>query len=131
MKKIPSPFVRWLLCACVCAVLAGCDDGGNGADADYSGVWRGPTSNGGAIVFTVEGDSVVSLRLDDPQGVIWFPRPTDVRGDSFSAEYAADTAATDDVSLSGTFVSDSSATGRYEMRKGGNVLRGTFAARRQ
>ena len=55
----------------------------------------------------------------------------DVRGDSFSAEYATDTAATDDVSLQGTFVSESDATGRYEMRKGGSVLSGTFAARRQ
>ena len=63
-------------------------------------------------------------------GEIWFPQPTDIHGDSFSAEYATDTAATDDVSLQGTFVSDSDATGRYTMRKGGTVLSGTFAAQR-
>ena len=131
MKKILSPFVRWMLVAFACAVLVGCGDDGGGAAADYAGVWQGRTSNGGTIVFTVEGSLVVALRLSDPGGEIWFPQPTDVRGDSFSAEYATDTAATDDVSLQGTFVSESVATGRYAMRKGGSVLSGTFAARRQ
>lgn len=131
MKNILSPIVRWVLCACAGAVLVGCGDDGGGADADYAGVWKGRTSNGGTIVFTVEGSLVVALQLSDPGGEIWFPQPTDIRGDSFSAEYATDTAATDDVSLQGTFVSESDATGRYEMRKGGSVLSGTFAARRQ
>ena len=130
MKRKPSPLVRWVLVAFACAVLVGCGDDGGGADADCAGAWQGRTSNGGTIVFTVEGSRVVALRLSDPGGVIWFPQPTDIRGDSFSAEYATDTAATDDVSLQGTFVSESDATGRYEMRKGGNVLGGTFEARR-
>lgn len=122
-------FVGRLALLCVLALAAGCDDGG-GAAADYAGVWQGRTSNGGTIVFTVEGSLVVALRLSDPGGEIWFPQPTDIHGDSFSAEYATDTAATDDVSLQGTFVSESTATGRYAMRKGGAVLSGTFAAGR-
>lgn len=130
MKTTLSPIVRWVLGACACAVLVGCGDDGGGGDADYTGTWQGRTSNGGTIVFTVEGPLVVTLRLSDPGGEIWFPQPTDIRGDSFSAEYATDTAATDDVSLQGTFVSESAATGRYTMRKGGNVLSGTFAAGR-
>lgn len=131
MKNILSPVVRWVLVAFACAVLVGCGDDGGGADADYAGVWQGRTSNGGTIVFSVEGRLVVTLRLSDPGGEIWFPQPTDIHGDSFSAEYATDTAATDDVSLQGTFVSETDATGRYTMRKGGTVLSGTFAARRQ
>ena len=130
MKNILSPIVRWVLCACAGAVLAGCGDDDGGADADYAGVWQGRTSNGGTIVFSVEGRLVVTLRLSDPGGEIWFPQPTDIHGDSFSAEYATDTAATDDVSLQGTFVSETDATGRYTMRKGGTVLSGTFAAQR-
>ena len=128
MKRKPSPLVRWVLAAFACAVLVGCGDDGGGADADYTGIWQGRTSNGGTIAFTVEGQLVVALRLSDPGGEIWFPQPTDIHGDSFSAEYATDTAATDDVSLQGTFVSESAATGRYAMRKGGNVLSGTFEA---
>ena len=132
MNNAWPSFVRRCLCACACAVMTGCgggDDGG-GADADYTGIWQGRTSNGGTIAFTVEGPLVVALRLSDPGGEIWFPQPTDIHGDSFSAEYATDTAATDDVSLQGTFVSESTATGRYAMRKGGSVLSGTFAAGR-
>ena len=128
--KSPMSIVRWMLFACACAVLAGCG-GDEGADADYSGAWQGRTSNGGTVVFTVQGAQVVALRLSDPGGEIWFPKPTDVVGNSFSAEYGTDTAATDDVFLKGTFVSDSDATGRYEMRKGSHVLSGTFAAQRQ
>ena len=130
MKFTPSPIVRRWLCACACLVLAGCG-GDEGADADYSGAWQGRTSNGGTVVFTVQGAQVVALRLTDPGGEIWFPQPTDIVGHSFSAEYGTDTAATDDVFLKGTFVSDSDATGRYEMRKGSHVLSGTFAAQRQ
>ena len=129
MKFTRSPIVRRWLCACACLVLAGCG-GDEGADADYSGAWQGRTSNGGTVVFTVQGAQVVALRLTDPGGEIWFPQPTDIVGHSFSAEYGTDTAATDDVFLKGTFVSDSDATGRYAMRKGGAVLSGTFAAQR-
>ena len=130
MKFTRPPIVRRWLCACACLVLAGCG-GDEGADADYSGAWQGRTSNGGTVVFTVQGAQVVALRLTDPGGEIWFPQPTDIVGHSFSAEYGTDTAATDDVFLKGTFVSDSDATGRYEMRKGSHVLSGTFAAQRQ
>ena len=130
MNRNALAFVGRLALFCVLALAAGCG-GSDGASADYSGVWQGRTSNGGSIVFTVEGDLVVSLRLVDPQGVIWMPQPTDVTGHSFSAEYATDTATTDDVSLQCTFGSTSDATGRYAMRKGGNVLNGTFEAQRQ
>ncbi|MGD9611740.1 MAG: hypothetical protein AB7V22_02435 [Kiritimatiellia bacterium] len=130
MNRNMSAFVGRFALLLVLALAAGCGDG-DGERADYTGVWQGRTSNGGSIVFTVEGDWVVSLRLVDPQGVIWMPQPTDVTGHSFSAEYATDTAATDDVSLQGTFDSATGATGRYAMRKGGNVLNGTFAAQRQ
>jgi len=131
MNNAWSSFVRRSLCACACAVMAGCggDDGG-GADADYAGTWQGRTSNGGTIVFTVEGAQVVALRLADPGGDIWFPKPTDILGDSFSAEYRTDTAATDDVSLSGTFDAPDHAVGRYAMRKGVQRLAGTFEATR-
>lgn len=130
MKKTLLPIVRWVLGACACAVLAGCGGDDGGADADYAGVWQGRTSNGGTIVFTVQGAQVVALRLSDPNGEIWFPKPTDIVGDSFSAEYETDTAATDSVSLDCTFGSLTQATGRYSMRKGAQLLTGTFAADR-
>ena len=127
--KSPMSIVRWMLFACACAVWAGCG-GDEGADADYSGAWQGRTSNGGTVVFTVQGAQVVALRLSDPGGEIWFPKPTDVVGHSFSAEYGTDTAATDDVALTGTFDSPVHATGRYSMRKGAQLLKGTFEAAR-
>ena len=71
MKFTRSPIVRRWLCACACLVLAGCG-GDEGADADYSGAWQGRTSNGGTVVFTVQGAQVVALRLVDPGGEIWF-----------------------------------------------------------
>ena len=108
-------FARRFALLCVLALPAGCG-GGDGESLNYTGIWQGRTSNGGSVVFTVEGNRVAALRLVDPQGSIWFPQPTDIVGHSFSAEYGTDTAATDDVFLKGTFVSDSDATGRYEMR---------------
>ena len=113
----------------VFALLAGCG-GGDGESLDYAGVWQGRTSNGGSIVFTVEGNWVTSLRLADPQGSIWFPQPTDIEGNSFSAEYETNTAATDYVSLQCTFDSAVHGTGRYTMRKGSNLLTGTFEVQR-
>lgn len=127
--KCPMSIVRRWFCAGACAVLAGCG-GDDGADADYSGAWQGRTSNGGTVVFTVQGAQVVALRLSDPGGEIWFPQPTDVVGNSFSAEYGTDTAATDEVALSGTFDSADRASGRYSMRKGTRLLAGTFEATR-
>ena len=127
MKFTRSPIVRRWLCACACLVLAGCG-GDEGADADYSGAWQGRTSNGGTVVFTVEGNLVAALRLVDPQGSIWFPQPTDIQGNSFSAEYETHTAATDYVSLECTFDSVAHGTGRYTLRKGSQILTGTFEA---
>lgn len=111
--------------------LAGCggDDGG-GASADYAGQWQGRTSNGGSIVFTVAGDEVATLRLSDPQGVIWFPQPVEIEGDSFAAAYGTDTATTDEVSLECTFDTPVHGAGSYSMRKGAQILRGTFEATR-
>ena len=113
----------------VLALTAGCG-GDDGESQDYSGNWQGRTSNGGSIVFTVEGNQVVSLRLSDPQGDIWSPQPTDIVGDSFSAEYETHTAATDYVFLECTFDADAHGAGRYSMRKGSNLLNGTFEVRR-
>ena len=113
----------------VLALLAGCG-GSDGASLNYAGVWQGRTSNGGSIVFTVEGDLVTSLRLTDPQGNIWFPQPTDIEGNSFSAEYETNTAATDYVSLQCTFDSIARGTGDYLLRKGSDLLTGTFEVAR-
>ncbi len=128
MKNNLLPLVRKLTVLLLLALLAGCGGGDDGESLDYAGNWQGRTSNGGTIVFTVQGNLVVSLRLVDPQGVIWFPQPTDIQGNSFSAEYETDTAATDFVSLDCTFGSINQATGSYSMRKGSSVLTGTFSA---
>ena len=130
MKNNLFSLVRRLSVLFLLAFSAGCGGGDDGESLDYSGNWQGRTSNGGTIVFTVQGNQVVSLRLTDPQGSIWFPQPTDIRGDSFSAEYETATAATDYVSLDCAFASINQATGSYSMRKGGNVLNGTFEVRR-
>ena len=118
-------FVRSLALVGLLALPAGCGSG-DGESLDYAGAWQGRTSNGGTVVFTVEGNLVVSLRLTDPQGAIWFPQPTDIEGNSFSAEYETNTAATDYVSLQCTFDSAVHGTGRYVMRKGSQLLTGTF-----
>lgn len=128
MKNKLLLLVRKLAVLFLLALLAGCGGGSDGESLAYDGNWQGRTSNGGTIVFAVEGNQVVSLRLSDPQGDIWFPQPTDIVGDSFSAEYETDTAATDYVSLDCTFGSIDQAAGSYLMRKGSNVLTGTFAA---
>lgn len=130
MSNVWPSFVRRSLFVCACAVLAGCGGGDGGSDLDYAGSWQGRTSNGGTIAFTVQGAQVVALRLSDPGGEIWFPKPTDIVGDSFSAEYQTDTAATDDVALSGTFDAADHAVGSYSMRKGSQRLAGTFTADR-
>ena len=122
-------FARRFALLFVLALLAGCG-GGDGESLDYTGIWQGRTSNGGTVVFTVEGNLVAALRLVDPQGSIWFPQPTDIQGNSFSAEYETHTAATDYVSLECTFDSVAHGTGRYTMRKGSNLLTGTFEAQR-
>ena len=120
-------FARRLALLFVLALPAGCGSGG-GESLDYTGAWQGRTSNGGTVVFTVEGNLVTALRLTDPQGSIWFPQAVDVQGDSFSADYETNTSATDYVSLECMFDSIVHGTGNYTMRKGGNLLTGTFEA---
>jgi hypothetical protein len=109
--------------------LAGCGPE-DSADADYSGTWRGATSNGGTAAFTVEGNLVTSLRIDDPEADIWFPQAVDIQGNSFSAFHETDTATTDDISLQCTFDSTSHGAGNYSIRKGSHALAGTFEASR-
>lgn len=126
MNITATTLARQLVLFCMLSFLAGCGDDGNGPDANYAGAWQGRTSNGGTVVFTVEGNLVTSLRLVDPQGSIWFPQPTDIDGNSFSAEYETNTAATDYVSLQCTFDSAAHGAGRYTLRKGSSLLTGTF-----
>ena len=129
MNDTIRTFARRLALLFVFALSAGCGSD-DGESLDYTGVWQGRTSNGGTIVFTVEGNMVTALRLTDPQGTIWFPQAVDVRGDSFSADYETNTSATDYVSLQCTFDSVAHGTGNYTMRKGSNLLTGTFEAAR-
>ena len=129
MNDTIRTLARRLALLFVLALPAGCGSG-DGESVDYTGVWQGRTSNGGTIVFTVEANVVASLSLVDPQGSIWFPQPTDIDGNSFSAEYETNTAATDYVSLQCTFDSVAHGTGRYSLRKGGDLLTGTFEAAR-
>lgn len=130
MKRRAFALARKFSVIFALALLAGCGGGSDGENLDYTGNWHGRTSNGGTIAFTVAGDWVPSLRLSDSQGVIWFPQAVEVRGNSFSARYDTNTAATDEIFLECTFGSADQATGRYWMRKGGNVLTGTFEAQR-
>ncbi len=127
MNRKALALARRLALLFVLALPAGCGSG-DGESLDYTGTWQGRTSNGGTIVFTVEGHLVTALRLVDPQGTIWFPQAVDVQGDSFSADYETNTSATDYVSLQCTFDSVAHSTGDYTMRKGGNLLTGTFEA---
>lgn len=127
MNRKALALARRLALLFVLALPAGCGSG-DGESLDYTGVWQGRTSNGGTVVFTVEGNLVTALRLTDPQGSIWFPQAVDVQGDSFSADYETNTSATDYVSLECTFDSVAHGTGNYTMRKGSNLLAGTFEA---
>ena len=129
MNRKALDLARRLALLFVLALLAGCG-GGDGESLDYTGAWQGRTSNGGTVVFTVEGNLVTALRLVDPQGTIWFPQAVDIQGDSFSADYETNTSATDYVSLECTFDSVAHGTGDYTMRKGSNLLTGTFEAQR-
>ena len=129
MNRKALDLARRLALLFVLALLAGCG-GGDGESLDYTGNWQGRTSNGGTVVFTVEGNLVTALRLVDPQGTIWFPQAVDIQGDSFSADYETNTSATDYVSLECTFDSVAHGTGDYTMRKGSNLLTGTFEAQR-
>ena len=127
MNRKALDLARRLALLFVLALPAGCGSG-DGESLDYTGIWQGRTSNGGTVVFTVEGNLVAALRLVDPQGSIWFPQPTDIQGNSFSAEYETHTAATDYVFLECMFDSVAHGTGRYTMRKGSQILTGTFEA---
>lgn len=127
MNRKALALARRLALLFVLALPAGCGSG-DGVSLDYTGAWQGRTSNGGTVAFTVEGNLVTALRLVDPQGSIWFPQAVDVQGDSFSADYETNTSATDYVSLQCTFDSVAHGTGDYTMRKGSNLLTGTFEA---
>jgi hypothetical protein len=106
-------------------LCAGCSSD-DGAAANYTGTWRGRTSNGGTATFQVDGSVITALRITDPPGDIWFPQPVDIRGSTFSAERADGSLA-----VHCRFSSSDEASGRYSMRKGGNTLTGTFTAARQ
>ena len=129
MNRKAFALARRLALLIVLALPAGCGSG-DGESLDYTGAWQGRTSNGGTVVFTVEGNLVTALRLVDPQGTIWCPQAVDIQGDSFSADYETNTSATDYVSLECTFDSVAHGTGDYTMRKGSNLLTGTFEAQR-
>lgn len=112
-------------------LLAGCGGGDGGSDQNFDGTWQGRTSNGGTVTFTVDGDWVTSLRLTDPAATLWFPQSVDIHGSTFDAEYETDTATTDDVRLQTSFNSATQASGTYSIRKGSQLLTGTFQASRQ
>ena len=111
-------------------LLGGCG-GEGGSDQNYDGTWAGRTSHGGSITFTVDGDWVLTLRLDDPAAQIWFPQPVDIHGNVFAAQYLTDTASSDDVRLGGSLVSATQVNGNYSLHKGTYALSGTFTATRQ
>lgn len=111
-------------------LLGGCG-GEGGSDQNYDGTWTGRTSNGGRITFTVEGDWVRTLRLEDPTAQIWLPQPVDIRGSTFAAQYLTETDSSDAVRLQGTFTSATHLDGSYSLRKGSYSLSGTFTATRQ
>ena len=129
MNRKAFALARRLALLIVLALPAGCGSG-DGESLDYTGAWQGRTSNGGTIVFTVEANVVASLSLVDPQGSIWFPQPTDIDGNSFSAEYETNTSTSDFVSLECTFDSLAHGAGRYSLLKGSNLLTGTFEVQR-
>ena len=110
-------------------LFAGCESQDKGPDQDYNANWKGRTSNGGTVSFTVGGDKVTALEIKDSRGWIRLQQPVDIDGDSFSAEGSSGFLNSTKVSC--TFDSATHCTGSYSIQELGQSLSGTFEATRR
>jgi len=110
------------------AVFTGCEGEDKGPDQDYNGNWRGRTSHGGSVTFTVSGDMVTAFQINDSKAQIWLQQPQDIKGNSFSGEGGE---LFDKTSVSCTFDSATHCTGTYSIRKLMGSWEGTFEASRK
>lgn len=117
----------FVLCSCV-GLFAGCEDDDEQPDQDYNGDWHGGTSHGGSVTFTVSGDMVTSLDINDSNAKIWLEEPIDIKGNSFSGEGGGQF---DKTSVSCTFDSVTYCTGTYSINQLMGSLEGTFEASRK
>lgn len=108
--------------------LAGCGGGDGGSGLDYGGIWRGATSHGGTVAFTVVDNMVTSFQIVDNQARVQITMPTEIKGNSFAAANSAGVSSPDSpaVSAQGTFDSETHATGHYSV----STWSGTFEAAR-
>ena len=104
----------------------------SGPDRDYSGTWRGRTSHGGTVVFTVDGPEVTGLQIVDDQARVQLTQPVSIERDSFSADNSEIVPSTGNplVSLQCAFDSETHCAGRYSIAKAPNAWSGTFEATR-
>jgi hypothetical protein len=117
-----------MLCASV-ILPVGCEEG---PDEDYNGEWRGRTSNGGTVVFTVEGDEVTAFEMRDPGGSsLRLLESVAINGNSFSVEDDGGVLGMDEAELEGTFDSATHCTGSYSFEKLWMTHSGTYDATRQ
>lgn len=109
--------------------LAGCG-GDNDADSGYGGAWRGGTSHGGTVVFTVDGYAVTTLQVVDKQARVQIMQPVSIKRGSFSVENFENASLSGNplVSLHGTFDSQTHCSGRYSITAASDTWSGTFEA---
>ncbi len=113
--------------------LTGCGGGSGETDFDYRGEWRGSTSHGGTITFSVSGPAVTTLQIADPQASIWIIQPTGIEGNTFSVENSEGVSSPNSpaTSVQGVFDSETQCSGIYSISRGGQRVAGTFQASKQ
>lgn len=128
MKSRPLP----LLALLGALFLTGCGDDGGGSETDYSGAWRGRTSHGGTVSFTVDGHAVKTFQVVDDQATVQLTKPVAIQGSSFSAQNSEGVSSPDSpaVAIQCTFDSATQCFGTYSIRRDADQWSGTFEASR-
>lgn len=133
MKQKLHPRTGTLILLLAILWLTGCGGDSGGPDQDYRGNWRGRTSHGGTVVFTVSVNEVTFLQIVDAQANVDLTMPLGIDGSSFSAATSAGVSSSGSpaVSVHCTFDSATHGTGSYSITKPPNTWTGTFEASRQ
>lgn len=132
MKHFLRPLSRLFLILVLAALPLGCGGGDEESGGNYRGEWRGTTSRGGSIVFSVSGTAITSLRIDDPQASMEITRPVAIEGNTFAVANSEGVSSPTSpaVSVQGVFDSETQASGIYSISRGGQRVAGTFNASR-
>ena len=126
---------KWIALSAVCSSLlfSGCEGDSSGPDMDYNGTWKGSTSAGGSVSFTVSGGKVSGLYLT--HGNYYLKQQSSSQVEISGNEFSIDVVLAEG-EIKGTFSSATKCSGSYSysgyvIMAGKVSYSGTFEATKQ